>query len=191
MWLESRALLFWGAIILRPGGAGAPARRSDPHDTSLLMKLLKFTACLLGLCALGMGAMAQTPETPEAAETPAQSPGNTADATQPDPLREAWLAEARALTNAQIIEEHGTAKGLDQIGVDVVVKGMVDGPISLVKGNLFVLGRVNGAVDIVGGSATILGTVTGPVNVLGGDLRVAGKIKRCGGCGRRQIAAGP
>lgn len=142
------------------------------------MKLLKLTAGLLGLCALGMGAMAQTPETPEAAETPAQTPGNTADATQPDPLREAWLAEARALTNAQIIGEHGTAKGLDLIGVDVVVKGTVNGSISLLKGNLFVLGRVNGSVDIAGGSATILGTVTGPVSVLGGDLRVAGKIKR-------------
>ncbi len=140
------------------------------------MKFLNFATCLIALCALWTGAIAQTPEAPETAETPAQSPRNSTDATQPDPQREAWLAEARELTNAQIIEENGTAKGLDQINVDVVVKGVVEGPISLVRGNLFVLGRVNGSVDVVGGGATILGTVTGQVSVVGGNLRVAGKI---------------
>ncbi len=74
------------------------------------------------------------------------------------------------LINLYVVSD--TSRSIDVVGEDVRIESIVDGDVSVVRGNLDVLGRVEGDVDVVSGNVHLFpgSVVEGDVSVVGGDL---------------------
>jgi len=74
------------------------------------------------------------------------------------------------LINLYVVSD--TSKSIDVVGEDVRIESVVDGDVSVVRGNLDILGRVRGDVDVVSGNVHLFpgSVVEGDVSVVGGDL---------------------
>ena len=65
-----------------------------------------------------------------------------------------------------------TSRSIEVVGEDVRIESVVNGDVSVVRGNLDILGRVRGDVDVVSGNVHLFpeSVVEGDVSVVGGDL---------------------